>query len=464
MGMINKVYDHSPIFFQNILASASGYVKNRRMYNKIYYKHRKFLADFDAWNLERKLSYQNEELVKFIKFAVTKSKFYRNLYKDIDLTTITTISDLKKLPVVDKDMIRKNIDDIVTMPKKKASIRRTGGTTGKSLVVYKCKVDMIKRLAMLDHFKARVGFEMRKMRCATFTAQHLIPANQTKKVFWRYNKAHRRMMYSSFHLTEENMRYYINSLNSFKPQAIDGLLYMTDIAKYIEKHDIKLSFKPMAIFPTGETLTTPTRALLERVFGCKVYNQYASSEGAPFITDCPKQNLHIELSTGVFEFFEEDSNEILVTSFTTHGTPLIRYRIGDSIETLKTNKQCDCGIKGPIIKEILGRNDDFLYTAEGAKIRSSSVANLVKDIPNAIIKLQAVQDKVDEIRLLLEIDENLYQVEYDDILKKVFVNRFGKKTNILIEHVKHISKEKSGKFRLVKNNVVNTIIENKPEE
>lgn len=27
----------------------------------------------------------------------------------------------------------------------------------------------------------------------------------------------------------------------------------------------------------------------------------------------------------------EDSNEILVTSFTTYGTPLIRYKIGDKM-------------------------------------------------------------------------------------------------------------------------------------
>lgn len=59
----------------------------------------------------------------------------------------------------------------------------------------------------------------------------------------------------------------------------------------------------------------------------------------------------MELSTGVFEHFQ-DSNEILVTSFTTHGTPLIRYRIGDSMLFSDISKKCLCKNESPTVKEI----------------------------------------------------------------------------------------------------------------
>ena len=47
--------------------------------------------------------------------------------------------------------------------------------------------------------------------------------------------------------------------------------------------------------------------------------------------------------------FEKESNEVLVTSFTTHGTPLIRYRIGDALIFDHTQNSCECGMESPIV-------------------------------------------------------------------------------------------------------------------
>lgn len=454
MGFLEKVYDESPILFQNIMASVSGYQRNMTRYGKFYDEYMKFLADFDTWSLERKLEYQRAELIKFIRYACENSPFYQKLYKNIDIDSVKGIEDLKRLPIVDKEMLRENIDRVITIPHKGAVEGHTGGTTGKSLVVLNTIEDSMKRMAMLDHFKARVGFVHRTMKRATFNGKHIVPPQQKEKVFWRYNAACKQMIYSSFHITEDNMKYYIESLNKYKPQAIDGFfMSMCDIARYIERHNIKLEFIPIAIFPTSETLTKSGRELLERVFKCKVFDQYASSEGAPFVTECKNQVLHMELASGVFEHFEEGSNEILITSFTTHGTPLIRYRIGDAMVLNENSKTCDCGIEAPIVSEIQGRRLDFLYAADGAKINAGNVANLFKNMPNALIRAQAVQEKLNEITIKLEVDKKLYKPEYDDLLRNEFLHKFGKETKINIVHVDEISREKSGKFRLIKNNV-----------
>ncbi|MFC2159674.1 phenylacetate--CoA ligase family protein [Actinomycetota bacterium] len=454
MGLLEKIYDRSPVFFQNLMISISGYQRNRTRYGKTYDEHLKFLKDFDTWSLKDKLEYQKEELIKFIRYANENSVFYKELYKDVDITSINSIEDLKKLPIVDKEMIREHINGVIAIPKKGAVEGHTGGTTGKSLVVLMTPEDMMKRMAMLDHFKARVGFKHLKVKRATFDGKHIVPPNQKNKIFWRYNASCKQMIYSSFHITEENMKFYVNSLNQFKPQAIDGFfMSMCDIAGYIERHNIKLRFKPIAIFPTSETLTKSGRELLERIFKCKVYDQYASGEGAPFVTECEKQVLHIELASGVFEHFKEGSDEVLVTSFTTHGTPLIRYRIGDAMSFEKIDKICECGMKTSIVNEIQGRRLDFLYTADGAKINGGNVANLFKNIPNALVRAQTIQNKIDEIKILLETDKKLYRVEYDDLLKDEFLHKFGKRTKIVIEHVDEIPREKSGKFKMIKNNV-----------
>jgi len=453
MGILSNIYDIAPIFVQNIMVSVKGYLNSKARYGKAYCEHLEFLKQYDTWTIEQKKEYQNRELKAFLKHAVDNSVFYRELYKGINTDEINCPEDLSKLPVVDKEMLRKNIDSVVTT-KKDTVEGHTGGTTGKSLIVRFTKEDIMKRMAQLDYFKAKVGFANNKMKRATFNSKHIVPPTQKKKVFWRYNPAVKQLIFSSFHITEENLQYYVKKLNEFKPEAIDGFFSsMCDVANYIERKNIKLTFTPVAIFPTCETLTNVGRELLERVFGCKVYDQYASSEGAPFVTECPEQKLHVQLASGVIEKYEEGSEEILVTSFTTHGTPLIRYKIGDSMKLAQGDNQCACGDNQPIVEYIQGRALDFLYTAEGAKINAGSVADLFKNMPNSVIKAQLVQDKIDEITAFIETDRERYSEKYDKILLSEFEGKFGKNTKLNIVHVESIDREKSGKFRMIKNNI-----------
>ncbi|MBE6677730.1 MAG: phenylacetate--CoA ligase family protein [Ruminococcaceae bacterium] len=454
MGRLQAIYDKMPICIQNLMTSVSGYQKCRQRYGKAYYERREFLKGFDKLPLNEKLEYQRKKLWEFIRFAKENSRFYEKLYKDIDLEGLSTVDDLKKLPIVDKEMLRANIEEVYTVQKKYAVESHTGGTTGKSLTVRGVRDDMMYRMATLDHFKARLGFENRKMKRATFNGKHIVPPKQKKKIFWRYNRSCKQMIYSSFHITEENLGAYVKSLNKFKPMAIDGFFTsMCDVASYIERNNIKLDFKPVAIFPTSETVTESGRELLTRVFGCEVYDQYASSEGAPFITECCCHHLHTELSTGVFEHFIDGSDEVLVTSFVTRGTPLIRYKIGDCVAFSDSTKTCECGRHDTYVTSIQGRRLDYLYTASGAKINAGNVSNIFKNLPNVIIRSQALQKQLGEITILLEVDKKLYKPEYDEIIRDEFKHKFGTDTEIILKHVDSISREKSGKFKFIVNKV-----------
>ncbi len=452
MSLLEKVYEHSPIFWQNLMTTVAGYQKNRTRYGRVYYAHRAFLKDFDTWPLEKQQAYQFDELKKLLMHAVKNSKFYSELYAGVDVESFTSVEDLKKLPLVDKEMLRKNIKDVITQTDGTVE-EHTGGTTGKSLVVRHRVEDSMRRMATLDHFKARVGFEHLQMKRATFNGKHIVPPGQKSKVFWRYNRACRQMIYSSFFLTEENIPHYLDSLNRFKPDALDGFFTcMLDLANYMKRKGIKPGFQLKAIFPTSETLTQTGRELLEEVFSCKVYDQYASSEGAPFVMDCPQQHLHMDLSSGVFEHFGE-GDEVLVTSFTTYATPLIRYRIGDSMVFAKEGETCPCGMQAPLVEGIQGRRLDFLYTPKGAKVNAGNVANLLKNMPNSVIRAQFLQKTLDSVTVLLEVDEALYNDSYDDLLRNEFLHKFGSDLSVVIKRVPEIPREGSGKFRMIKNDV-----------
>lgn len=448
MAAFEKIYDHSPIFFQNMMVSVKGYLNNRERYGKAYEEYRAFLREYDTWTLEKKLQFQQEKLVAFVRFAYENSAFYREFYKNVDIDSIRTVADLQKLPILEKEMLRQRMADVVTNTGEPSLHCSTGGTTGKSLQVTMTNTDMMHRMAMLDHFKAKVGFEHRKMRRASFNGKHIIPLSQTKKIFWRYNAACKQKIYSSFHITEENMKYYVEDLNRYKPHALDGFFTsMCDIAGYIDRHNIPLSFKPVGIFPTSETVTDDGRALLERVFGCKVYNQYASSEGAPFVNDCPDQHLHVLLASGVVETYG-DNDEVLVTSFTTRGTPLIRYRIGDRM-IFDHQTTCPCGDGSQLVKAIEGRSQDCLFTADG--LRLTHFGSILKGLPSVVIHMQFVQEKKGEVLLLLQVDDTLFTPSHEQKIRENFVRIFGKNTVLTIQYVEEIPREASGKYRMIKN-------------
>lgn len=452
MSFLETIYDRSPLFFQNLMTTVSGYQRNRSRYGKAYWERRAFLRDFDTWPLQRQEDYQFRELKELLEHTVKNSAFYRELYQGIDLDRIRSVADLALLPMVDKEMLRSNINEVITQRERTVE-DHTGGTTGKSLVVRIRAEDSMRRMATLDHFKSRVGFEHRKMRRATFNGKHIVPPGQKGKVYWRYNHACRQMIYSSFFLTEGNMPHYLASLNRFKPDALDGFFTcMVDLANYMKRKGIKPGFQLKAIFPTSETLSQPGRELLEEVFSCKVYDQYASSEGAPFVTECGHQTLHMELSTGVFEHFGE-GDEVLVTSFSTYATPLIRYRIGDSMVFAPEGTNCPCGMQAPVVESIQGRRLDFLYTPEGARVNAGNVANLLKNMPNAVIRAQFLQKTLDEITVLLETDKALFKPEHETLLRREFRHKFGNDLRVVVRYVDEIPREASGKFRMIKNDV-----------
>lgn len=453
--LAEKVYKMSPIWVQNLMISLYGLTLYRERYKGDYEKELERLKGRDISDPVKMKELQNKLFLDFIAYAVKYSPFYREFYKDVDLSRIKSVDDIGLLPVLDKETLRNNMERIYTTEKVPYTYSMTGGTTGKSLVV-RCTIeDGRKTMAYLDWFKSLYGFTMTKDRHARFNGKDIIPLGQTKKIFWRDNKIIKQRIYSSFYTSEENIQYYVENLNRFKPLEMDGFCStMYDIAKYMDENSIKPSFTPLAIFPTSETVLPYHRELLEKVFGCKVRDQYASSEGAPFIIEMHDGYMHECIDTGVFEHIKtEKGTKLLVTSFLTHGTPLIRYDIGDNIIECDENDNPDPLIGFPAIKAIDGRSADCLYSVERGHISNANMSNVIKHLPNSIINIQFVQDAVDHINIRAVVDTNRYNKETDEKhIHDEMIIRFGEKMKFDIEYTDHIERTKGGKYRMIINN------------
>lgn len=455
-GIKEKIYSLSPIWLQNQMITMYGRQLAKHRYGSIYLQEIERLKKRDISNLNTQREIQNRLFVDFLNYALKYSPFYQSFYKDVDLSKIKSVDDIHLLPILDKETLRQNMQQVYSNEKGPFGYSMTGGTTGKSLVVRFTDEDSQKRMAYLDWFKSMYGFTMTKDRHARFNGKDIIPLRQKAKVFWRDNKSINQRIYSSFYTSEENMRYYIDNLNEFKPVEMDGFVStMYDIAKYIKDHGLKPEFKPTAIFTTSETLLQFHRDMLEDVFGCKVRNQYASSEGAPFIVEFPDGYMHECLDTGVFEHIKtEEGTKLIITSFTTHGTPLIRYDIGDNIIECTDEDAPDLTIGFPAIKGIDGRKADFLYSEERGHISSANMSNVIKQMPNSIINIQFVQDRIDHILIRCVVDKDKFDDRGEKHIFEEMAIRFGEEMTFDIEYVDYIERTKGGKYRMIINEVI----------
>ena len=456
---MNKIYEiaysYSPIWLQNYMITTYGRKLFKQRYTGVYSDELLRLKNRDLSDLNSQKKIQNELFLSFLSYALKYSPFYKKFYQGVDVSQIKSIDDIHLLPILDKETLRQNMKDVYTTEDVPCGYSMTGGTTGKSLVVKVTLEDRQKRMAYLDWFKSLYGFAMTKDRHARFNGKDIIPLGQKSKIFWRDNKAVNQRIYSSFYTSEENIKYYVENLNEYKPLEMDGFVStMYDIAKYMDTHGLKASFTPKAIFPTSETVLPFHREMLEKVFGCRVRDQYASSEGAPFIIEFPDGYMHECLDTGVFEHVKTDKGtKLILTSFTTHGTPLIRYDIGDTIIECDETDTPDTSIGFPAIKAIDGRKADALFSPERGHISNANMSNVIKHLPNSIVNIQFVQNAIDHIQIRVVVDKSRYQIKDEKHIFDEMKIRFGEKMRFDIEYVDIIDRTKGGKYRMIINNV-----------
>lgn len=436
------LYSMGGSFFQNILVSMYGARLVMQRYKKPYFEWKRFYRTSSSWSLEKLKQYQSERLKELVSYAYQRSQFYHGFYKGLNVGSIERSEDLCRLPILTKEIWRENLTAIKTT--RKGIHVHTGGTTGTPLEVIFTSEDFQERMARLTIFREESGAFNRHKR-ATFSARIVVPLNYDGKVFWRYNATLRQRLYSTFHLNEENLGLYISDLNKFKPEWIDGFpssIYL--IARFSLKHGQPLLFNPKAVFVTSENLYDYQKAAIEEAFGCSVINQYASSEGAPFVTQCKNGNLHYDLRTGVFEM---ENGQLLVTSFTTHGTPLIRYAIGDKM--VFSEDRCDCGNHNPIVQSIDGREQDYILSPERGPV-VTGLAGIFKKVPPVIRETQLVQSASNKVEIHIAVDPEYSRQKHDLILVDALKECVGPNMKVEVVIVDHIGREASGKYRFIK--------------
>ncbi|WP_435980173.1 phenylacetate--CoA ligase family protein [Psychrobacter sp. DM4] len=364
---------------------------------------------------------------------------------------------MEDFPLLYKKDIIENLDSITTVKEKEAVANFTGGTTGASMKVLYTKDNVQERNALLDHFRAHYGYKLGK-RCAWFSGKNIITEKDLKKgICYKDDYINRIRFFSTFHITDANFDVYWTAFCKFAPEFIVGFpSSVYELCAMAASRNLKLENKVEAFFPTAETLLPVHREIIQSVLRCKIADQYASSEGAPFILECTEGSLHIHPLTGIFEVVDENlqpaqEGEILVTSFTTEGTPLIRYRIGDRITLAPKEFKCNCGSAFPLVEKIEGRSTDYILSPTYGKVNLGNISNSTKGV-KGVISFQVIQNELEKVEVLIIANDNFNKKQQEKFYHALS-ERFGVNMSISMNLVDNIPKEKSGKFRVVKNNI-----------
>jgi phenylacetate-CoA ligase len=451
------ILNHAPVSVQNLFISLYGFRLNRIRFGSEF---RKQLIDAKArqdWTHEEILEFQLNELKRVVANAYDNSSFYRSLYRrdGVSPDTINTLEDIRKLPIVEKSDLQKNVDEVVVRTTRERLVsRRTSGTTGTPLVCFSSASDRGRRFAFLFRLLSNFGIS-EKTRSIKFSGKYLFYRSDKDKIFWRMNYSRNQLLMSSYHLDSSNIEFYLNKMVDFKPVYIDGYpSSIYSIAKYMVENGISIGSFPKVIMTTGETLLEDQKAMITKAFPeVTILNQYASSEGAPFITPDSKGELVLNIDSGVFEFFKPGTNipaapgevgELVVTSFFTDSFPLIRYRIGDAVELLEEYRLSD-DVNMPIVKSILGRMDDLVYTRERGGVGRLSPALTVA--PSTVAECQIIQTSIDSF-ILKVVPNPGFVVKDMDVTVRELKHRLG---DVSIEVQLHESLDRgpNGKFRNV---------------
>lgn len=425
---------------------------------KFYSEYKRLLKN--QWKSYEELKKEQEKHLRvMIDFSYNNVPYYRELFKSLNLKPgdIGKIEDLEKLPVLTKDIIKRNWEDFkpVNLNKMKYYAGATGGSTGTPFKYRLSKPDRFLGWAASYRSWGYGGYNLGDKM--VFLAGSSLAVGATSNLIRSVNEIVRNIkMLSSFDMGDEEMKQYVNTINSFKPKFLRG--YASSIylfAKWINENKINIR-QSKGVFTTAEKLYPHMRKEIENVFGCDVYDAYGLNDGGISAYECSEHcGLHISTERSIMEVVDNNENQlscgegrILATSLYNYAMPFIRYDTGDLGRII--GGVCGCGREYKLLKEIAGRQQEMLKTPEGRYIHGEFFTHIFWEV-DRVKEFQVVQEKIDKITVKIIPEEDFDEKQLDKI--REIVRRRSEGWKLEFKFVDKIERTGAGKYKFIINKI-----------
>jgi len=169
----------------------------------------------------------------------------------------------------------------------------------------------------------------------------------------------------------------------------------------------------------SEILRPELRELCQEVWGVPIKDNYSGREVGYIALQCPDhEHYHVQSEGVVVDVIDEDGNacapgqvgRVLVTPLHNFAMPFLRYEVGDFAEV---GEACPCGRGLPVLKRIIGREQNMLSLPNGEKrwtlLSEGGIRKLLKLAP--IREYQFVQKSLQEMEVRLVVERDLNAAE-----------------------------------------------------
>lgn len=454
---LEKIYQKSPRFFQDLMMTAYGFKIYRERFGKEFESWMKFFKKSEKWSLSEREAFQNEKLRELIKYCYKYVPYYRKIMKTRNLvpSDIKGVGDLYKLPILRKKDILQHYHAMISTEYTPKQLKEspTSGTTGSPLVVLWDKNIEIFNNAALWRHRSWAGVSFGDSY-ASVLGRVVVSYAQKSPPFWRHNYKWHQLYLSTFHLKDKSLPYYFDALTKANVKYIEAYpstIYI--LAQYLEQHNETFPLK--CIFTSSETLLPLQREVIEQRFQCKIYDYYGQSEGVMFSGECSRHTgHHLFFEYGITEIVDEDDTplpanthgKIIATSLHNFGMPLLRYENGD-VTSINNRVTCECGRTLPRIADITTKAEDIVVLPDGRLISSSILTHPFKPMKN-IIKSQIIQTKLDTIMIKIVKRPSFSQRDANHLVSEM-KKRLGDNMKVVLRFVADIPRSANGKYRWV---------------
>ena len=322
----------------------------------------------------------------------------------------------------------------------------TSGSTGRPLTLLQDLRAIVLEEAFVYRQLRWTGYSYGERR-AWLRGDIVYSGNNNRETFGCRDWWSNTLMLSSYHISQSTAENYISSLSKFDPIIIQAYpSSINALATWMLSKNKDYKGKSLrAIVTSSETLDREMRERIEKAFGCKVFDWYGQAERVIAIGTCDHGSYHILNDYGMVELIpeENDTYELVGTSYNNLTMPLPHYRTGDFIRL--SQAPCSCGRIFPVATEIIGRRDKVITLPDGREI--GRLDHVFKGVNNILEGQIVYQGKAHFLLKIVAISE--WKHTDSELLIKNLNDRISDVT-ANIEIVDSISRAANGKFNFIR--------------
>ena len=381
----------------------------------------------ESEDLELRRSRQLADLKDLIARVHHRVPFYQQRMNEAGIAPddIQSLDDLSKIPFTTKDDLRQTYPyGLLASPESDiVEVHTSSGTTGTPVVGAYTRNDMeiwsevVARCLMMagaekgDVLQNGYGYGMFTGGLGLHYGAHAVGCN-------------------TIPVGGGNTERQLQLMRDFKSTILTCTpsysLYMAEVAKEMGLDTAQLHLRS-GIFG-AEPWSESMRREIESKMNLKAYDIYGLTEiiGPGVACECSCQDgLHINEDHFYPEIINPETGEVLpdgekgelvFTTLTKTGTPVIRYRTRDITRLIRG--ECECGRNLVRMHRLYGRTDDMMII-RGVNVFPSQIENILMDIeetqPHYLIIIDRGENHLDEVELQVEVEPQFFSDETRDL-------------------------------------------------